>query len=80
MQLPNEKIQSDQDFKAECKAHGLQAIRLLEWLQESYKKDAFAPTAKTSDREKCFHKFHNAGELIQTIRNELFADAPTLNI
>ncbi|ELI5583692.1 hypothetical protein MLN87_07405 [Escherichia coli] len=80
MLLDNEKIESENEFKAVAAANYKEFERLCEYIKTMYLKGITSTFTNSSKRDQLVHKYNNLDEAINIVSNAVKDTAPTLNI
>ncbi|EDK1967272.1 hypothetical protein CH513_15430 [Salmonella enterica subsp. enterica serovar Infantis] len=81
MLLPQEKINSDADFKAVCAMIHKDFERVAEYIRENiYLSEIVSQLTAAGKRESLVHKYNNVSEIVNIINNAVKETAPTINI
>lgn len=79
MQLPSEAIRTESEFKAACKGSGSECIKILTYIIQELKEQAFTTTIKDNERNVIAKKVLNLDEVITRIKSAPYDTAPQSN-
>lgn len=79
MQLPSEAIRTESEFKAACKGSGSEAVKILNYIIQELKEQAFTSTIKDNERNILAKKVMNLDEVITRIKSAPYDTTPQTN-